>query len=461
MDQVQEAKQKRMTTQPVGRLVCSMAVPTIISMLISSVYNMADTYFVGKLHDISATGAVGVVFSFMAVIQAVGFFFGHGSGNYISRQLGKNHAENAETMAATGFIWSFVCGFLVMAAGFLFQDKIVWALQATETIYPYAMEYLTYILIASPFMCGALVLNNQLRFQGSAFYGMIGITSGGILNMLLDPLFIFTFRLGVAGAAGATMISQMVSFFVLLIMVNKSDAIKIKIKKFSFSFRWLKEIFRGGIPSLCRQGIGSVSTMCLNAGAGYVGVVMGTGDAPITAMTVVTKVVYFASSALIGFGQGFQPVCGYNYGAGLYGRVKKAFWFCVKTSSAVLLLFSVAGIIFAPQLIAFFQKEPEVVSFGAVSLRYQCFTFALSGWIVICNMMQQTMGKAVRASILALSRQGLMFIPLVLILPRVIGPLGLQIAQPIADILTFLIAIPLQVSILKEMKEEKLRQAAA
>ncbi len=245
MDQVQEAKQKRMTTQPVGRLVCSMAVPTIISMLISSVYNMADTYFVGQLHDISATGAVGVVFSFMAVIQAVGFFFGHGSGNYISRQLGKNHAENAETMAATGFIWSFVCGFLIMAAGFLFQDRIVWALQATETIYPYAMEYLTYILIASPFMCGALVLNNQLRFQGSAFYGMIGITSGGILNMLLDPLFIFTFRLGVAGAAIATMISQMVSFFVLLIMVNKSDAIKIKIKKFSFSFRWLKEMPAG------------------------------------------------------------------------------------------------------------------------------------------------------------------------------------------------------------------------
>ena len=458
MDQV--AKQKRMTTEPVGRLVCSMAVPTIISMLISSVYNMADTYFVGQLNDISATGAVGVVFSFMAVIQAVGFFFGHGSGNYISRQLGKNHTENAETMASTGFIWSFICGIFIMVLGFLFQSGIVWALQATETIYPYAMEYLTYILIAAPFMCGALVLNNQLRFQGSAFYGMIGITSGGILNMLLDPLFIFTLGMGVAGAAIATMISQIVSFFILLVMVKKSDAIKIKIRKFSFSLRWLKEIFRGGIPSLCRQGIGSVSTMCLNAGAGYVGVVMGTGDAPITAMTVVTKIVYFASSALIGFGQGFQPVCGFNYGAGLYGRVKKAFWFCVKTSSAVLLLFSAAGIVFAPQLIALFQNEPEVIAFGAASLRYQCFTFALSGWIVICNMMQQTMGQAVRASVLALSRQGLMFIPLVLILPRTMGPLGLQIAQPVADILTFLISIPLQISILKEMQEGEPKAAA-
>lgn len=453
MDSIQEAKQKRMTTEPVGRLVCSMAVPTIISMLISSIYNMADTYFVGQLNDISATGAVGVVFSFMAIIQAVGFFFGHGSGNYISRQLGKNNTQNAETMACTGFILSFVCGLLIMGTGFLFQSSIVWGLQATETIYPYAMEYITYILIAAPFMCGSLVLNNQLRFQGSAFYGMVGITSGGILNMLLDPLFIFTFDLGVSGAAIATMISQMFSFFLLLLMVHKSDAIKIHLKKFSFSFLWIKEIFRGGIPSLCRQGIGSVSTMCLNAGAGYVGVLMGTGDAPITAMTVVTKVVFFASSALIGFGQGFQPVCGYNYGAGLYGRVKKAFWFCVKISSGVLLVFSAAGFLFAPQLIALFQNEPEVITFGAVCLRYQCVTFTLSGWIVMCNMMQQTMGKAVRASILALSRQGLAFIPPVLLLPRLMGPLGLQIAQPIADILSFAISIPLQVSILKEMKQ--------
>ncbi len=455
MDQVQELKQKKMTTEPVGRLVCAMAVPTIISMLISSIYNMADTYFVGKLNDISATGAVGVVFSFMAIIQAVGFFFGHGSGNYISRQLGKNNTESAEIMASTGFIWSFIFGLIIMAVGFLFQSSIVWALQATETIYPYAMEYITYILIAAPFMCGSLVLNNQLRFQGSAFYGMIGITSGGILNMILDPIFIFTFQLGVSGAAAATMISQMISFFILLIMVHKSDAIKIKIKNFSFAFRWFKEIFRGGIPSLCRQGIGSVSTMCLNAGAGYVGVIMGTGDAPITAMTVVTKIIYFASSALIGFGQGFQPVCGYNYGAGLYQRVRKAFWFCVKTSSVVLLVFSVLGILFAPWLIAFVQNEPEVIAFGTISLRYQCVTFALSGWIVMCNMMQQTMGKAVRASILALSRQGLTFIPLVLLLPRILGPLGLQIAQPIADILTFAIAIPLQISILKEMRRQE------
>ncbi len=455
MDQVQELKQKKMTTEPVGRLVCAMAVPTIISMLISSIYNMADTYFVGKLNDISATGAVGVVFSFMAIIQAVGFFFGHGSGNYISRQLGKNNTESAEIMASTGFIWSFIFGLIIMAVGFLFQSSIVWALQATETIYPYAMEYITYILIAAPFMCGSLVLNNQLRFQGSAFYGMIGITSGGILNMILDPIFIFTFQLGVSGAAAATMISQMISFFILLIMVHKSDAIKIKIKNFSFAFRWFKEIFRGGIPSLCRQGIGSVSTMCLNAGAGYVGGIMGTGDAPITAMTVVTKIIYFASSALIGFGQGFQPVCGYNYGAGLYQRVRKAFWFCVKTSSVVLLVFSVLGILFAPWLIAFVQNEPEVIAFGTISLRYQCVTFALSGWIVMCNMMQQTMGKAVRASILALSRQGLTFIPLVLLLPRILGPLGLQIAQPIADILTFAIAIPLQISILKEMRRQE------
>ncbi len=451
LEERQHAKQIIMTTDPVDKLICKMAVPTIIGMLISAIYNIADTYFVGKLNNISATGAVGVVFAFMTIIQAIGFFFGHGSGNYISRKLGNGETEQAQTMASTGFCLSFVIGVIIAVFGLIFRGSLVHLLQATDTIYPYAVDYITYILLGTPFMISSIVINNQLRFQGSAFYGMIGMTAGGILNIMLDPVFIFVFKMGVSGAALATMISQMIGFIMLCIMAEKSDGVKIRFSKLSLKLMWFKEIIRGGMPSLCRQCVTSVSAMCLNAGAGYIGFMLGTGDAPITAMTVVTKVMQFANSVLIGFGQGFQPVCGFNYGAGEYKRVKDGFWFCIKFSFGILVIFSVIGCSFAETWIKLFQNDADVISFGATALKFQCYTFSLSGWIVICNMMQQTMGKAVRASILALLRQGITFIPFVIVLPKLFGAVGLQIAQPIADMLTFVISIPLQISIMKEL----------
>lgn len=311
MDEKQQEKLTRMTTAPVRKLVCQMAVPTIISMLITNFYNMADTFFVGKLGT-SATGAVGVVFSLMAVIQTFGFFFGHGSGNYISRAMGSQEMDDAERMAATGFGSSFFIGCVLALMGLVFQKPLARLLGSTETILPYAQDYMSIILLGAPFMASSLTLNNQLRFQGSAMFAMVGITAGGILNIILDPILIFGFDMGIRGAALATLISQLVSFVILFAMTRRPGNIRIRLRLYSFRLSFWKEILRGGTPSLCRQGLASVATICLNLAAGPY------GDAAIAAMSIVSRIMNFAGSALIGFGQGFQPVCGFNYGAGRY-----------------------------------------------------------------------------------------------------------------------------------------------
>ena len=444
----QEEKFIYMTQTPIPRLVTSLAAPTIVSMLITSFYNMADTFFVGKINT-SATAAVGVVFSLMALIQAVGFFCGHGSGNYISRKLGEKQIEDASKMAATGFFLALFLGCAIMILGLVFLEPLAYLLGSTDTILPYAKEYLRIILLGAPYMTASLVLNNQMRFQGSAAYAMLGIVSGAVLNIGLDPLFIFVFDMGVSGAALATIISQLVGFLLLLIGIKKSGNLKIRWKNFSFNQYYLEQIFQGGIPSLCRQGLASVSAVVLNHAAG------GFGDAAIAGMSIVSRVSMFANSALIGFGQGFQPVCGFNYGAKLYHRVREAFWFCVKYAVIFLVLVSAIGIVFAPQTIALFRKDDiEVIEIGTYAMRMVWFTFPLGAWIVLCNMLLQSCGKALSASILSSARQGLFFIPILLITSYAMGLRGIQMSQSIADICTFILAIPLTVRFLKEIKQE-------
>jgi len=441
-----DAKFIRMTTAPVGRLICSLAVPTIASMLVTALYNTADTYFVGQLNNNSASGAVGVVFSLMAVIQAVGFFFGHGSGNYISRQLGQQKSDSAGEMAATGVTLAFLSGLIIAVLGQIFCSPLATLLGSTPTIQPYAESYLRIILIGAPYMTASFVLNNQLRFQGSAIYGMVGIVSGAVLNIALDPLFIFTFDMGVAGAALATILSQLVSFCLLLVGCSRKGNLPIRLRNVRFSPQLMVEIFRGGLPSLCRQGLASVATICLNKSAGIY------GDAAITAMSVVGRTMHLAQSALIGFGQGFQPVCGFNYGAGLYRRVQQAFWFCVRWSTVFLLLVSALGFVFSPQLIALFRDDAEVIAFGTAALRLQCCTFGLCGFTMISSMLTQTIGKVVPASVLAVARQGLFFIPAVLILPHFLDVLGVQMAQSVSDVFSFALTVPITVAVLREMK---------
>lgn len=448
-EEQRQQKFDRMTKTPIPRLIGELAVPTIISMLVTSFYNMADTFFVGKINT-SATAAVGIVFPLMAMIQAFGFFCGHGSGNYISRQLGAHNFEDASKMSATGFVTAFVLGLGILVVGFLFTDPLLHIMGSTETILPYARSYMRIILIGAPYMTASLVLNNQLRFQGSAFYSMIGITTGAVLNIGLDPLFIFVLDMGVAGAALATIISQFVSFCLLIAGTFRGGNLRLNLRDFSPSLKYYQNIVKGGAPSLFRQGLGSFATVCLNLMAGPY------GDAAIAAMSIVTRISQFAASVVIGFGQGFQPVCGFNYGAKLFKRVQEGFWFCVKFCTSVLLVAAVCGWIFSPNLIGIFLKtDPLVIEYGSQALRLQALTFPLVGWITIANMMLQTIGKTVKASLLAMSRQFLFFVPVILTLPGFLGILGVHLSQPIADFCSFLLAVPLSISVLREMSHEQ------
>lgn len=455
MNNKQEEKFIRMTTEPVGRLITEMAVPTIVAMMVTALYNMADTFFVGQLHSNSATGAIGVSFSLMTVMQALGFFFGQGSGNYISRQLGKHQTDDAAIMAASGAAMSFTAGLVVLVIGQLFLEPICLLLGSTPTILPYACDYLRFILIGAPYMMASFTLNNQLRFQGSALYAMIGIATGAVLNIALDPLLIFGLGLGVQGAAIATIISQLVSFILLVVGTTRPGNVHLHFKNIRFTGAIFAQVWKGGFPSLLRQGLISVATICLNLSAGVY------GDAAIAAMSVVSRAMGMALSALIGFGQGFQPVCGFNYGAGLYDRVKKAFRFTVLTATAGLVVLSAIGFAFAPRIVAIFRDDPEVIAFGTTAMRIQCVTFSLGGVVMIANMMTQTMGKTVQASILAAARQGLFFIPAVLLLPTFMGALGVQMAQSVSDVFAFALALPMAISVLRGLDREKANELTA
>ena len=447
----------RMTTQPVKKLVLRLAGPTIASMLISSLYNMADTFFVGRIGTF-ATAGVGLIFPLMTVMQAFGFFFGQGSGNYVSRALGANRIEDAERMAATGFFCALGMGALIFGLGQVFSTPVLRVLGADpgrvaqETV-DHARAYYTTLLFGAPFVLSSCVLNNQMRFQGNAFFSMIGLVSGAVLNIGLDPLFIFVFNMGVMGAAAATVVSQAFSFCVLYLGTLRSDTLKIKVKNLTPNGHYLKNILAGGLPSLLRQGFGSVATLCLNAAAAAA-VPLSQADAAIAAFSVVSRVMFFVFSALLGFGQGFQPVCGYNWGARKFDRVREAYLFCIKIGVTFLLLISTCTFLFAGPIVSLFRDDTEVIRMGTVAMRCQSCSLPLMAVVAMSNMLFQTTGKAVRATILAIARQGMVFIPCVLLLPRVIDPAiwGVYLAQPIADVITFLTAVPMAVHILKRFR---------
>lgn len=448
-----EEKYRQMIETPVNRLIPRLAVPTIISMLVTSIYNMADTFFVSQLST-SASGAVGVMFSAMSMIQAIGFTLGMGSGNHISRSLGNRDEERAGVFAATAFYTAAIIGVGILAVGTLFSRQLVFFLGATETIAPYAQDYARYILIGAPFMMTSFVMNNILRSQGNAVFAMVGITVGGILNMILDPLLIFGLDLGISGAAIATMVSQIISFCILLYQCNtRPDCIKIQLSKFRPSGKVYGEILHAGLPSFCRQGLASAAAVILNFAAGPY------GDAAIAAMSIVTRFMMFINSSLIGFGQGFQPVCGFNFGAERYDRVLEAFWFCVKVAVIMLTVFGIVSFgISRPIVTAFRREDLQVIEIGTLALRLQLLTMPFQAWVIMVNMLTQSIGYGFRASLVAMGRQGLFLIPALLIFPKLFGILGLQIAQPIADMLTFVLATVIVSGILKELRQMKEKQ---
>ena len=444
----QDRKFKQLTESNVEALVIKMGIPTIISMLTTSFYNMADTFFVSKINT-QSTAAVGIVFSMMAIIQAIGFFFGHGSGNYISLKLGAKETEEASKMAATGFLSAMIVGFIILVCGIIFIKPLAYMLGSTETILPYSISYMKYILIGAPYMTASLVLNNQLRLQGNAVFAMIGLITGAILNIVLDPILIFHFDMGVEGAAIGTIISQFVGFCILLVGTNVWGTLPINIRDFSPSLQKYKAIVIGGLPSLCRQSISSFSTAFLNTASAPF------GDAAIAAMSIVNRVAMFANSAIIGFGQGFQPVCGFNYGAKKYSRVIDAFYFCVKISTFVLLILAIIIYIYSSQIVHLFNdKDITLLDVANRALRYQALSLPLWGIITLSSMMLQTTRKTIRASILAIAKQGIFLVPIIYIFPKLLGITGIEIAQPFADLLTFILALPLGYSMIKEMKLE-------
>ena len=445
-----------MLNQPVHRAICRLAVPTIISMLVTSFYNMADAYFVGSVgggENSSATAAVGIVFSLMSVIQAVGFFFGHGSGSYISHTLGAGDNDEAKKMATVGFGLSLCGGLAITVLGLLFITPLAYLLGATPTSLDYVKDYLSIILIGAPIMCTSCVLNNQLRFQGSALYGMIGLGSGAVLNVALDWLFITQYGMEVKGAAIATVISQTVGLILLILGTFHKGNLRLDIKCFRPTKEYIKEILRCGTPSLFRQGLSSLSTVCLNfsAAAAASQIAIPQDDA-ISAMSIVSRIMFFVGAAVIGFGQGFQPVCGFNYGAKKYDRVLKAFWFCVKVSAVFLVTVSLLGIIFADDVVRIFKDNANVIKYGQQALKLQLITHPIMSFVVVSNMMTQNLGKVFRASFLAAARQGLVFIPCVLILPRLFGMGGVVLSQPVSDLITFALTIVIMIPLLKELK---------
>ena len=444
----QDRKFIMMTTYPVSKLVFRLAVPSIITMMISAIYNMADTFYVAGI-DVQSPAAVGVVFSYMAFIQAIAFFFGQGSANYISRALGARNREGAVLIASTGFFTSLFTGIFIALMGFVFMDDLLRLLGSTETILPYARDYFRYILIGTPFIMSSFVMNNQMRFQGNAFVSMMGITAGAILNIILDPVFIFVLKMGVAGASFATMISQIVSFTLLLWLSGRRDGIRLSIRNFKPTFAHYREITAGGLPSLGRQGLASVSMAYMNQLAGFY------GDTAIAALSIVFRVCMFATSIVLGFGQGFQPVCGFNYGAGKFLRVRRAFWFSVGITAVYCAALSIAGYVLAEKIIAIFRPDDsELIALGSQSLRYECLVYSTVSFVTISNMFLQNTRRTIRASILAASRQGFMLALALYFGRKFFGLTGIIAAQPVADGLTFLLAVPFAFSALREMSGE-------
>ena len=448
-----DMKIKLMTEAPVKKLVLKMAVPTVISMMVTAIYNLADAAYIGHLST-EATAAVGISFAYMTFIQAIGFFFGHGSGNYISRALGARKTARAEKMAATGFFTAFLIGAAAGILGLCLLPQLCRMLGATPDIEENTGQYLAYLLSATPFMMSCLVMNNQLRLQGSAQYAMIGLVSGAVLNIFLDPLFIFVFGWGISGAGAATLCSQCFSWLLLLHGVRKAGNVHIRLRNFTPSAYYYKEIVRGGLPSLCRQGLICLSTICLNRAAA-VYAAPGNEASTIAAFAVVSRIMMFAFSIILGIGQGFQPVCGFNYGAGKFARVREAYLFCMWLATCLLVLMAATGFVFSKPLIAFFRDEdPELIAVGIRVLRWQCAVFPLIGLTTATNMYYQTTGQVVRATLLSVCRQGLFFLPVLFLAPRLFGLSGLMATQGIADLLTFLFTLPFALSAARDLQRK-------
>ena len=420
-----ESQYERMIKQPIPSLILTLALPTTISMLVTNIYNMADTYFVSTVGT-SATGAVGIVFGLMAILQAFGFMFGHGAGANISRRLGAKRVEEARIFASTSFFGLLFFGALIAILGLIFLNPLMYLMGSTSTILPYARAYAFFILIAAP--------------------AMTGLTSGSIINIFGDYIFMRIFHMGVTGAGLSTALSQYISAFILYSMYHKG--------KIQSCFKWqyvslekhvIGSIVAVGFPSLCRQGLNSISVMTLNFAAGIY------GDEAIAAMSVVSRISNLIFSVGVGIGQGFQPVSAFSYGAKRYDRLKQAFIFTVTLSTILLSIISVICLCFTKPLLLLFTQDSQVLSIAQLAMKFECIAIFFMAISIGANMLFQSIGRSVIATFLAALRSGLAFIPLVILLPHIWGITGLVLSQPIADLCASIVPIPFIFSLFKEL----------
>lgn len=441
---------RRMTETPVSRLIITLGIPTTVSMLITNIYNMADTYFVGTLGE-SQQAATGILFTLQAIIQAISFMLGHGSGIFVSKALADKDTDEASRYVSSAFFAGLAAGVLLTVSGLLFLDPFMRLLGSTDTILPYAKDYGMWVLLSCPFMVGSLILNNNLRYEGKAFYAMFGLTTGGILNIFGDYLLIRVIPLGVYGAGLATAASQVVSFVMLLILYERMAQSKIRPRYVARTVHTYLCVCRVGFPSLIRQGLTSVSTGLLN------NLTKPFGDAAIAAMSVVGRYAAFVMCIGLGIGQGFQPLAAFNYQAGYYRRVKKGLVFTTAVGFVVVAVLSLLGFLFAGEIVYLFQKSEAVLKVGVPALRYASIGLLFLPLSIPVNMLYQSIRKAGISSFLSLLRSGIFLMPLLLLGSQLGGLTGIQLAQPVTDILNGLTCVPFMLHYLYKTPNEKVR----
>jgi putative MATE family efflux protein len=441
-----EQNYKRMTEQPVRLLILQLATPTIISMLITSFYSMTDTIFVSRLGT-ESSAAVGIVYSIMSIIQSIGITFGQGSANTVSRLLGAKQRTEADQVFSTAFFTSMSMAMLFTLAGLAGTTSLVRFLGATPTIETEAVSYASVILVGAPWMAVCYTMNNNLRSEGKAHLGMLGMSSGAILNVILDPIFIFVLGMGIKGAALATVLSQGFSFFILFShFVKRRSNLHLSLRHVRLKWWIYRDIFTVGAPSLFRTLLHTVSAICLNVFSAPF------GDEAIAAMSITTRVMQFLNSALIGFGQGLQPVAGFSWGAKRYDRLIEAYTFCVRTGVLAFTFIGVVCFAGAHYIMLLFLSDPTVIAIGTVAIRYQCILMPLSSFNTLSGMVFQSTGHGNSSSVLALARQGFFFVPVIALLPGLVGLAGVQLAQPIADVLTFVLSLAYILPFLKKLR---------
>lgn len=442
-----EQHYKKMTETPVSRLILNLGIPTTISMLITNIYNMADTYFVGTVGE-SAQAATGVLFTVQAIMQGIAFMLGHGGGTFIARALADKNTDEATKYISSSFFVGGSIGILIAVLGLTFLEPLVRFLGSTETILPHAMDYGFWILLAAPFIICSLILNNGLRYEGKAFYAMFGLTAGGILNILGDYILVMRLGLGVYGAGLATAVSQMVSFSILLTMYLKMAQGTIRLVAMSRDIRLYLTVARVGFPSFIRQSLNSVTIGLLN------NLTKPFGDAAIAAMSVVNRYSNFLMCVGLGIGQGFQPVASFNYQAKKYDRVKKGLLFTTVFGLIFVGTMSVISVLFAEPIISIFQKHTDVVQIGARALRFAAIGMLFMPLSIPVNMLYQSIQKPTISSVLSLIRSGAVTIPMLLVCVPLLGLTGIQIAQPTADVLAGIISIPFIIRFLHSSQQD-------